>query len=167
MLWSVAVAAAILLASQAAIVAGVAAIRPKGNIYITIVLVALMTAPAVFFADELLFGRRLSLDGRLFLVLVHLALGGFLFQFMTLPDRSVTLRMLVELERAPGHTLSVPLLASRYSVRSMIESRLTQLADGRFIAIAPGGTLTLEPRGRMFGRFVSGGRRLFRITSAN
>jgi hypothetical protein len=167
MLWSVAFAAAILSASQAAIVAVLAAIRPKGNIYITIVLVALMTAPAVFFADELLFGQQLSLDGRLFLVLVHLALGGFLFQFMTLPDRSVTLRMLVELERAPGHALSVPLLAGRYSVRSMIESRLTQLADGRFIAIAPDGALTLEPRGRLFGRFVSGGRRLFRITSAN
>jgi hypothetical protein len=167
MLSRVAVAAAILLVSQAAIVAAVAALRPKRNIYATIVLVALVTAPAVLFADGLLFDRSLTVEGRIFLVLVHLALGGFLFHFMTLPDRSVTLRMLVELERAPAHTLPVPMLASRYSVRSMIESRLTQLADGHFIAIAPSGALTLEPRGRWFGRFVSGGRRVFRITSAN
>jgi hypothetical protein len=167
MLSQVAFAAAVLLLSQAAIVAALGALRPKRNIYVTIVFVALVTSPLVFVADSLLFGRPLSIEGRIFLVLVHLALGGFLFHFITLPDRSVTLRMLVELERAPGHRLSVPMLADRYSVRSMIGSRLTQLADGQFIAIDPAGALTLRPRGRRFGRFVTGGRRLFRITSAN
>ena len=167
MLSQVAFASAILLLSQTAIVAALAALRPRSNIYVTIVLVALVTSPVVFFSDALLFGRRLAVEGRLFLVLVHLALGGFLFHFITLPDRSVTLRMLVELERAPEHRLSVPMLAGRYSVRSMIGSRLTQLADGQFIAIDAGGRLTLRPRGNWFGRFVTGGRRLFRITSAN
>lgn len=167
MLFSVVVAAATLLLAQAAIVAALAALRPRRNIYVTIVLVAVATAPAVFFADRIFFGRALTVDGRLFLVLVHLALGGFFFHFMTLPDRSVTLRMLVELERAPGHALSLPALASLYSVRQMIGSRLEQLADGQFIALAPDGTLTLKPRGQWFGRFVTGGRRLFRITSAN
>ncbi len=55
----------------------------------------------------MLFGQALALDGRAFLVLIHLALGGFLFHFMTLPDRSVTLRILVELLLAPGQALSL------------------------------------------------------------
>ena len=167
MLLSVLVTAATLLLSQAVVVAALAALRPRGNIYRTIVLVAVATAPVVFFADRIFFGRTLTLDGRLFLVLVHLALGGFFFHFMTLPDRSVTLRMLVEIERAPGHALSLPALSTRYGVRAMIGSRLDQLADGQFIALDPDGTLTLKRRGEWFGRFVTGGRRLFRITSAN
>jgi len=167
MLASVILAAVALLSCQALLVAAVSAVRPRGNIYATIVAVALVTAPAVVFADRLFFGRALNVEGRLFFALMHLALGGFLFHFMTLPDRSVTLRILVELERAPGRTLSVPALASRYSVRTMVASRLDQLAEGRFLAIGPDGALTLTPRGRLFGRFVTGGRRLFRITSAN
>lgn len=167
MLVSVAVSAATLLLSQAAIVATLAALRPRANVYRTIVLVALATAPAAFLSDRIFFDRPLTLDGRLFLGLIHLALGGFFFHFMTLPDRSVTLRMLVEIERAPGHALSLPALATLYSVRTMIASRLDQLADGQFIALDPDGTLTLKRRGEWFGRFVTGGRRLFRITSAN
>jgi hypothetical protein len=166
-LGAVLIAAVSLLAAQTVLVAVVAALRPRGNIYATIVGVALLTAPAVPFTDQLFFGRALPFDGRAFLVLVHLALGGFLFQFMTLPDRSVTLRILVELELAPGRTLSFAELTARYGVRTMIVSRLDQLARGRFLTIAPDGALTLLPRGARFGRFVTSGRQLFRISSAN
>jgi hypothetical protein len=166
-LGAVLIAAVSLLAAQTVLVAVVAALRPRGNIYVTIIGVALLTAPAVTFTDQLFFGRPLAFDGRAFLVLVHLALGGFLFQFMTLPDRSVTLRILVELELAPGRTLSFAELTTRYGVRTMIVSRLEQLARGRFLTIAPDGALTLLPRGARFGRFVTGGRQLFRISSAN
>jgi hypothetical protein len=165
--WPVAVAATALFALQALVVALVAAVRPRGNIYATIIGVALVTAPAAAFADRLLVGRILDADGRLFLVLMHLALGGFLFHFMTLPDRSVTLRVLVELWQAPDRTLSFDDLASRYGVQTMVTSRLEQLQDGRFLRIASDGRITLLPRGERFGRFVTGGRRLFRITSAN
>jgi hypothetical protein len=164
---SVAIAAVLLFLLQALIVAAFAAARPRGNIYVTIIVVAVTTAPAIAFADRLLFGRPLSADGRVFLALMHLALGGFLFQFMTLPDRSVTLRILVELLLAPGRTLSVDALSARYGVRTMIGSRLKQLEEGRFIRVAPDGAIALLPRGEWFGRFVTGGRRLFRITSAN
>jgi hypothetical protein len=164
---SVVLAALILAALQALLVAIVAAVRPRGNIYVTIVAAALATAPTAAFADHLLFGRALDPDGRLFLVLIHLALGGFLFHFMTLPDRSVTLRILVELLLAPGRALSVDELTARYGVRTMIGSRLEQLQEGRCLTIGTGGTITLLRRGQSFGRFVTGGRRLFRITSAN
>jgi hypothetical protein len=164
---SVVLAALILAALQALLVAIVAAVRPRGNIYVTIVAAALATAPAAAFADRLLFGRTLDPDGRLFLVLIHLALGGFLFHFMTLPDRSVTLRILVELLLAPGRALSVDELTARYGVRTMIGSRLEQLQEGRCLTIGTEGTITLLRRGQSFGRFVTGGRRLFRITSAN
>lgn len=167
MLVSVVLAGAALLLCQTLIVVALAALRPRSNIYVTIVLVAIVTAPVIVFADARLFGRPLTTEGRLFLALVHLALGGFLFHFITLPDRSVTLRMLVELQRAPGHALSLKDLSDRYSVRAMIGSRLDQLADGQFLEIRPDGALALKPRGQAFGRFVTGGRRLFRITSAN
>ena len=164
---SVAVAAAALLLCQTLIVVALAALRPRSNIYVTIVLVAIVTAPIASIADQLLFGQALTTEGRMFLALVNVALGGFLFHFITLPDRSVTLRMLVELQRAPGHALSLKDLSDRYSVRAMIGSRLDQLAEGQFLDIERDGTLALKPRGQAFGRFVTGGRRLFRITSAN
>jgi hypothetical protein len=163
----VAAAAVALLLFQTVLVAAVAALRPRGNIYVTIVAVAFVTAPVAVMADGALFGRALSLDGRVFLLLLHLALGGFLFHFMTLPDRSVTLRVLVELQLAPGRTLSLDELGRRYGVRTMIASRLAQLQDGRFLTVDPSGRITLLPRGERFGRFVTGGRRLFRISSAN
>jgi hypothetical protein len=164
---SVAAAGIALVVVQALLVAAVAAIRPRGNIYVTIIVVAIVTSPVAVMADGLLFGRALSLDGRVFLALFHLALGGFLFHFMTLPDRSVTLRIFVELLLAPGRTLSLDELGRRYGVRTMIASRLAQLQDGRFLTVDAAGAITLLPRGESFGRFVAGGRRLFRITSAN
>jgi hypothetical protein len=157
----------ILFAGQSLLVALVAALRPRGNIYGAIFGVALFTTPLVFTIESFLFGRRLDMDGRLFLGLTNLALGGFLFHFMTLPDRSVTLRILAELERAPQHTLSIADLNARYSVKEMIGSRLEQLKDGNFLDIASDGRLHLKPRGILFGRFVAGGRRMFGISSAN
>lgn len=156
-----------LLLFQMLLIAGLAAIRPRGNIYVTIIVVAVVTSPVAVMADRMLFGRALSVDGRVFLALFHLALGGFLFHFMTLPDRSVTLRILVELLLAPGRTLSLDELGQRYGVRTMIASRLAQLQDSRFLSVDGSGAITLLPRGESFGRLVTGGRRLFRITSAN
>jgi hypothetical protein len=159
--------ALMMFALQALLVALVAAVRRRGNIYVTIIAVAVATAPVAALADRLWFGRPLDADGRLFLALMHLALGGFLFHFMTLPDRSVTLRILVELLLAPGRALSIGELSARYGVRTMIGSRLEQLQEGRCLTLGGDGTITLLPRGQSLGRFVNGGRRLFRITSAN
>ena len=160
-------AAVALFGVQALLVAAVAAVRRRGNIYATIILVSVATAPLVFMTGSLIVGQPLSMDGRLYLGLMHLALGGYLFHFMTLPDRSVTLRIFVELLLAPGRTLSLEALGSRYGVRTMIVSRLEQLQEGGFLSIAPDGALRLLPRGEWFGRFVTAGRRLFNITSAN
>jgi hypothetical protein len=159
--------AAALFGVQALLVAAIAAMRPRGNIYATIIAVAVATTPLVFIAGSSITAEPLSATGRGYLALMHLSLGGYLFHFMTLPDRSVTLRIFVELHLAPGRTLSLEALASRYGVRTMIASRLEQLASGRFLTIAPSGALTLLPRGLWFGRFITGGRRFFRITSAN
>ena len=164
---SVIVAAVTLLVIQTVLVAAVSAVRPRGNVYVTIVAVAIVTAPLAVVSDVMLFGRSLDRDGRVMLALMHLALGGFLFHFMTLPDRSVTLRILVELLLAPGHMLSLAALSQRYGVRTMIASRLQQLEEGGFLTVARDDAITLLPRGERFGRFVAGGRRLFRIASAN
>jgi Mn-dependent DtxR family transcriptional regulator len=99
--------------------------------------------------------------------LIHLSLGGFLFHFMTLPDRSVTLRILVEVLLAPGQALSTTDLSRRYGVKTMIASRLEQLSAARFIEISSDRRIALTRKGLSFGRFVTAGRRLFGIASAN
>jgi hypothetical protein len=164
---SLAIAMVASLALQALLVAAIAAWRPGGNIYAAIVLVCVITAPLAWFGDRTLLGQVLDRDGRLFLVLIHLALGGFFFHFMTLPDRSVTLRILVELLVAPGQALTADALGRRYSVRTMIVSRLAQLSAGQFIEIGEDGAIVLTRKGAWFGRFVTAGRKLFRIASAN
>jgi hypothetical protein len=167
MLPSLAVAMLASLALQVVLVAAIAAWRPAGNIYATIVIVCLLTAPFALVADRMLLGQIFDLDGKVFLVLIHLALGGFFFHFMTLPDRSVTLRILVELLVAPGQALTADALGRRYSVSTMITSRLAQLAAGQFITIGGDGRILLTKKGAWFGRFVTAGRKLFRIASAN
>lgn len=159
--------AVILIAAQVVLVALGAALQPRRNIYKLLITVAFMTALGVFFGADALTGGQLTMEGRVFLALLHLGLGGLFFHFMTLPDRSVTLRILVELHQSPGGTLSIADLNARYSVRDMIGSRLQQLADGDFLTIDANGRLTLLARGVTFGRFVTGGRKLFRIGSAN
>jgi hypothetical protein len=167
MIAKIAIAAAAMLLAQVLIVAVLAAVQRHVSIYMTIIGVSIATAPVVFILGRFLVGQNLSIMARIYLMLVDLALGGFLFHFMTLPDRSVTLRILVELLVAPSQTLTVDALKHRYSVRSMIESRLVQLSAGAFIDISPERVITLKEKGVWFGRFVTGGRRLFRITSAN
>ena len=167
MVTSLAIAMVASLALQVLLVAAIAAWRPSGNIYAAIVIVCFITAPLALIGDRMLLGQVLDRDGRLFLVLIHLALGGFFFHFMTLPDRSVTLRILVELLVAPGQALTADALGRRYSVRTMIVSRLAQLSAGQFIEIGEDGAIVLTRKGAWFGRFVTAGRKLFRIASAN
>jgi hypothetical protein len=143
------------------------AVRPNGNVYAAIVGVSLVTTPLTWWAGASLFQPALSVDGRVFFGLAHLMLGALLFHFMTLPDRSVTLRVLVELLVAADGTLSLDDLAARYSVRDMVESRVRQLRDGGFLDLDASGDIRLRPRGLAFGRFVTAGRALFRIESAN
>ena len=164
---SLASAVLALLALQVVLVALAAAVRPRANIYVTIALVSGVTTPVAFASDTILLGQTLSRDGRVFMALTNLALGGFLFHFMTLPDRSVTLRILVELLIAPGAALSADALRHRYSLRTMIASRLDQLTAARFIEISADQRITLTSKGLWFGRFVTTGRRLFGIASAN
>jgi hypothetical protein len=160
-------AALVLLLLQVVLVALAGALRPTGNIYLAIIVVSLLTAPVAVASDTMLLGHALGREGKLFMALTNLALGGFLFHFMTLPDRSVTLRILAELLIAPGQTLSVEALRRRYSVRRMITSRLDQLKAAGFIEITPDQEIGLTRKGRWFGRFVTAGRKLFGIASAN
>ena len=164
---TLAFAVVVLLALQAVLVAVVSAWRPKANIYVTIIIVSAVTAPLALLYGTHHLGQPLGPEGRLHFVLIHLALGGFLFHFMTLPDRSVTLRILVEVLLAPGQTLSTDALSSRYGVKTMITSRLGQLSAARFIKISDDRRIALTSNGLRFGRFVTAGRKLFGIASAN
>jgi hypothetical protein len=160
-------AATVLLSVQVLLVAVIGALRPKGNVYVTILAVSVATSPLVVVLAEPLLGQPLGREGRLFMVVIHWTLGGFLFHFMTLPDRSVTLRILVELLLAPGQTLSTEALRRRYAVGTMITSRLEQMSAAGFIEISADNRITLTGKGRLFGRVVTAGRSLFGIASAN
>ncbi|HVH26540.1 MAG TPA: hypothetical protein VM818_07275 [Vicinamibacterales bacterium] len=157
----------VLLGAQTALVALASAVRPRSNVYRTIIGVSVCTAPLALLYGSHHLGQPLGAEGRLHFVLIHLALGGFLFHFMTLPDRSVTLRILVEVLLAPGQALSVSALSARYGVKTMISSRLEQLSSGGFIEISDDRRINLTRKGAAFGRFVSSGRKLFGIASAN
>lgn len=141
-------------------------IDPSGHIYRAVMLITVCGAITTWFAASWV-SPGVASDGRLFLAAIVVALGGLFFHFVTLPDRSVTLRILVELRRAPGEALTMTELTRRYGVRVMVESRLRQLAAGRFLDVDPNRTICLLPRGEWFGRFVTAGRRLFHIESAN
>src|SRR5207244_499242 len=140
-------AALVLLSLQVVLVALASALRPTGNIYLAIIVVSLLTAPVAFASDTMLLGHALGREGKLFMALTNLALGGFLFHFMTLPDRSVTLRILAELLIAPGAALSAEALRRRYSLRTMIASRLDKLTAARFMEISAGRRITLTRKG--------------------
>jgi hypothetical protein len=167
MLLTLMTAAVALLSIQVVLVMVVSASGGIHNIYMAIIIVCLATVPAAFVSDTFLLGRALTRDGRLFLVLSHLALGGLFFHFMTLPDRSVTLRILVELLSAAGESLSAAQLGQRYSVQTMIRSRLEQLSAAGFLDITADGQIRLTRKGLWFGRLVTMGRRIFGIASAN
>src|SRR4051812_43125927 len=129
MMSRLAIAVVLLFGTQAALVAAVKILRPKANVYIVIVIVSMATAPLALIYGTHHVGvhpQHLGPTGQAFFVLMHLTLGGFLFHFMTLPDRSVTLRILVEILLAPGEALSTAALGERYGVRTMITSRLDQ-----------------------------------------
>lgn len=167
MLTNLAGAVVVILGLQVVVVAIVSAVRRETNIYMTIVVVSVLTAPVALVYGTHHLGQPLGPDGRVYFVLIHLALGGFLFHFMTLPDRSVTLRILVEVLMAPGQALSTQALSTRYGVKTMITSRLEQLSAARFIDISSDRRIELTSKGLSFGRFVTAGRKLFGIASAN
>ena len=167
MLASLAAAALALLIVQVLLVVLARFIVPTMNVYVTIIAVSVVTAPGAFSAGSILLGDAVTVSGRWFLVVLHLTLGGFFFHFMTLPDRSVTLRILVELLRAPGQALSTTALGRQYGVKTMIASRLEQLAAAQFVEISADERINLTGKGRGFGRFVTTGRKLFGIGSAN
>lgn len=151
---------------QTLLVIAVAPARRHATIYVAILGLSLATAPVAWLTGAWLFQPALAPEGRVFLVLIHLTLGVLLFHLMTLLDRSVTLRVLVELLRA-HQTLSLPELASRYGLRHMIESRVDQLRAAGFLEVDPAGEVRLRSRGIFLARFVSGGRALFGVGSAN
>ncbi|PWT81726.1 MAG: hypothetical protein C5B57_09915 [Blastocatellia bacterium] len=167
MLLTLTMAAVALLSIQVVLVIVVSASGVIHNIYVTIIIVCLATVPGAVVSDAFLIGRALTREGRLFLVLSHLALGGLFFHFMTLPDRSVTLRILVELMSAAGESLSANQLRQRYSIQVMIRSRLEQLSAAGFLDVTVDGHIRLTRKGLWFGRFVTMGRRIFGIASAN
>lgn len=75
-------------------------------------------------------------------------------------ERSVTLRMLVEVSRRPGCRIGD--LQSCYRVEAMVEERLRAMRGNRFIALSEG-VWRLTRRGRLFARACILSRRVLNL----
>lgn len=99
-------------------------------------------------------------------ILLHLSIGGIFFHFLTLPDRSLTLRILVELKNAPKKKINLEQLDRVYNLKEMIISRLKQLDSAKFIQL-DNSKITLRRKGLFLGAFILNGRKVFGISKGN
>lgn len=136
------------------------------NVYFRIAILGFLTVPLVWsFLPKLSF--ELSFATTFVSGFLHLILGFLFAQFICLPDRSLTLRIVVECHEQGHQGLSLTQLSARFSLSQMINSRLTQLSDGGVLQVSSDGRISLLDKGIRLGRFILNGRRFFNIKSAN
>lgn len=137
----------------------------KISVYFRIAFLGIFTVPVIWFL-------RLSLSGELLNFLfydavTHLSLGVLFAHFICLPDRALTLRILVEIYETGEKGLSLQELNARFSLAQMIKSRLVQMEKGQLLQISQKGEITLLSKGLNMGKFILAGRKFFNISSAN
>lgn len=135
------------------------------NVYFRIALLGFATLPLIWFCRGQLSNEFFNFI--LFDSILHLALGALFAQFICLPDRALTLRLLVELYESGEKGLSLSELNARFSLEKMIRSRLQQMHNGQVLEIASDGQIVLREKGLSIGNLILKGRKFFNITSAN
>ena len=140
----------------------------KSSIYLAVILVTLLTAPligtltALWFAD---FEEFLELG--VLITLTYACMGGFLFVFVGMPNRSITLRLLMELNEVEGNKLSMKELERIGGIDALLSARLLCLKEIGFLDIDNYGKIRLLSKGLRLGRFVTRGRIFFNIGRYN
>jgi hypothetical protein len=86
--------------------------------------------------------------------LLHLLLFFFYVQCFYHVERSVTLRLLVEIHRAPGGKIPLAQLMKSYSFEDMVRERLGTLGENGFLA-RDGDRWRNTPKGRLFARVMA------------
>lgn len=81
--------------------------------------------------------------------ILHVLLYGTFVECFYYVDRPLTLRMLVEVLQAPGRTLTLSELQTRYSFREMIRSRLEVMVHNRYLS-EQRQIYSLTTKGRIF-----------------
>ena len=76
---------------------------------------------------------------------------------------SVSLRMMVEIDRAPGQALSSADILNLYSDESALESRVQEMTAGGLLRVAADQQLVLTRKGQLLARGLSLIRRIFGI----
>lgn len=97
----------------------------------------------------------------------HLSLGVIFAQFICLPDRALTLRILVEILETQNRGLNLTDLKNRFSLSVMIQSRLLQMQKGDLLYVDQNGKIILKSKGNFIGNLVLNGRKFYNISSAN
>jgi hypothetical protein len=140
----------------------------KSSIYLIVVLITLLTAPIIGVLTALLF---MNLDGFLelgvLITLTYACLGGFFFIFVGMPNRSITLRLLMELNKVSGYELSMKELEKIGGINSLLSSRLSWLKEIGYLDIDNDGKIRLISKGLRMGSLVTRGRMFFKIGRYN
>ena len=76
---------------------------------------------------------------------------------------SVSLRMMVEIDRAPGQTLSSADILNLYSDESALESRILEMTAGGLLRVAADQQLVLTRKGQLLARMLQLIRKIFGI----
>jgi hypothetical protein len=129
--------------------------------------VALMTAIALA-AYPLAVGFALSIMA--LSIQQHLFVSGPVYAFLTMLyfhfyyglDRSVSVRTLGELSRAPGASLSMEKLAQFYPKESMVDRRLEIMIEHGYLEL-DNGRYRCTPKARQMARLVGWAQHLYRL----
>ncbi len=135
------------------------------NIYFRIAAIGIFSLPLIWFIRF-----NLSQPDYRFLFfdsLSHLSLGLLFAYFICLPDRALTLRLLVDVYQTGETGITLKELNSQFGLSLMIQSRLKQMQKGQILQLEPNGRIILLKKGRTIGNCILLGRKIFRISSAN
>jgi len=140
----------------------------ESSIYLAVILITLLTAPIIGVLAALWFtGLDKFLELGALITLTYACLGGFLFIFVGMPNRSMTLRLLMELNEAEGNKLSMKELERIGGIDALLSARLSWLKESGFLDIDNYGKIRLLSKGLRLGSFVTRGRIFFNIGGYN
>jgi hypothetical protein len=109
---------------------------------------------APFMAVETFYRATLAVN-----FLGGLALYVFLFlgycQFYFIVDRSISVRVMIEIENSPGKALSFDEIKRAYSFNGILTRRLEHMVEGRYLMKDPSGMYSNTPKGRAEARLFA------------
>lgn len=116
---------------------------------------------AIFLVVALLGFARLGMPSLVFAAAILISLWIIEMVALISAQNSVSLRILDEIERAPGQELTLEAIARRFAVVDSVKTRLELMKQNGLIASDGPGTVTLSGKALLAARFSLFVRRIF------